>query len=67
MGFIKEQMLQNSRSGEKMNGSNELFQKHRDKRIRELHERFRDFKAKKIKVKKKYAQAARAQIKNHCF
>ena len=38
-----------------MNGSNELFQKHRDKRIRELHERFRDFKAKKIKVKKKYA------------
>ena len=36
-----------------MNGSNESFQKHRDKRIRELHERVRNFKAKKIKVKKK--------------
>jgi hypothetical protein len=36
-----------------MNEANESFQKHKDKRIREMQERFRNFKAKKIKVKKK--------------
>ena len=36
-----------------MNESRESFQKHKDKRILEMQERVRNFKAKNIKVKKK--------------
>ena len=47
-----------------MNESSESFQKHKEKRIRELHERFRNSKVKKKDEMKTFGQRVEKAWKN---